>query len=696
MSFEIDMDKLEDPPAKSDQEAITSFWGTYAWPYQTYNRFTQLEGLEQMADETRSMAKALRYITQASELGLSIDGGLGFLSGPDINSLVAARAKKLVVFGDSKFVAATPARKQPKEKAKTDAAADRTGIFSNLERMLRDAGYSGERLETAQLMIASGRAGDLRAAEQLQQAGQPVPSRFSLGQVPQMVENAFNNWRGRSPRVTENDSTDGIADLLDSLGTSSDDESGGVPVTETAVQTRYQALPKPKEKDAMTLRPNALTTPQKEMLLEMEWAQSAFMQSWVIAIIDNASTFVNVRKLTVARLPKRHLNILSRKDLWDSLPHLQALSLAIIPDWREIQKDETAWVQECSVIPSASITSVFQLLTDQIAHRKNITSLHFEWLCGGEYAPGLFSRNQLLLPAPVVSNASQMVNRAMDHAVLNLPYVKHLSLKNCWFTPHILNKFLWLLKKDSLETVSFNSVSLTAHVTPGASPISLTLGTAANNAHNVQNAIQAGANLALIGLQAPPNPLAPAQPQTQQLPIGIQQNGPTWLQHQRVGSWVDVIEHLTPGKTLAEFRYDQDLESEPEPRNLQKLRKLSFTSCGYIRLPMDLDQTVLGTEDLSTTAPTSNIMKRINDIDSCMMKANDHYFGVISNHIPESEVAALENAWGFNVGWRQTRPEFAEWAELAEDARLDGALNAGKGRFQGVIEVAAGSSMSRV
>ena len=74
MSFEIDHEKLASPPRKSDQEVLISFWGLYRWPFKTYNRYSQLEGLEQTADETRTMAKALKYINTAKELGLSIGG----------------------------------------------------------------------------------------------------------------------------------------------------------------------------------------------------------------------------------------------------------------------------------------------------------------------------------------------------------------------------------------------------------------------------------------------------------------------------------------------------------------------------------------------------------------------------------------------------------------------------------------------
>jgi hypothetical protein len=83
------------------------------------------------------------------------------------------------------------------------------------------------------------------------------------------------------------------------------------------------------------------------------------------------------------------------------------------------------------------------------------------------------------------------------------------------------------------------------------------------------------------------------------------------------------------------------------------------------------------------------ITKRINDIESHMMKPMDSTLGVIINHIAPVEVATLENAWNLDVGWGLSKPE------LVLEARLDGVSSAGRGRFEGVIQVAPVSSSSR-
>jgi hypothetical protein len=71
------------------------------------------------------------------------------------------------------------------------------------------------------------------------------------------------------------------------------------------------------------------------------------------------------------------------------------------------------------------------------------------------------------------------------------------------------------------------------------------------------------------------------------------------------------------------------------------------------------------------------------------MKPMDSALGVIINHIAPAEVATLENAWHMNVGWGISH------SDLALEARLDGVSNAGRGRFDGLIEVTPISSLNR-
>jgi hypothetical protein len=534
--------------------------------------------------------------------------------------------------------------------------------------MLREAGYNGEILENSLGMLL----GDDEQSEEQARTDTSTETPFSwqdsdLSGLDTLSDDNF----GASASTT-------IRGQIGATGTAgyrSDDDMNDNDEQRPFPAATKNARSKP---DNYPLKPNDLTSAQKEMLLELEWAQRAFMQSYAIAIIDNPSTFVNIQTLTIARLPNRHLPILRRNDFWDSLPGLRTLTLAIIPDWRDVVKLPTSWVQDNRIQPSSAVDCVFQLLHEQISQRKNITTLHFEWLCGGEYAPGLFSRNQHVLVAPVVSKSMEMVNRAEQPGVLSLPYVEKLSLRNCWFSPHIFTQFSQNLKKSSLQSLTLDSVSLSATVTPGAHPHPVTHPNHHNNA--LAQAIMQNFAPPNLGIPGPaPAPVAPQAPAINNDPL-VQ---PDWLDRPRTGSWADSIEQLTPGIRLADLRYSRDMSEAPAAREQSSLRKLAFKSCGYIRLPLDFDQTALDEPINQHPIPsTAHIAKRINDLEGIMMKPNDTMLGTISNHIDELESSTLENAWGMTIGWGPER------AELKHEAQLDGISRAGLGRFDGSIEVA--------
>lgn len=164
MSFEYDENRLTNPPPKCDAQAVPAFWGIYQWPHKNYNRYAQLSHLEQRADETRTMAKALRYISTAQELGLSLDGGLGWLHGPDKNLLVSERNARPVVFGGSRFEPEPKPASVPDERFDATPASPKVTDPSHVSfhRMLREIGFQGQALSDAQrLMIQTDNMSDL-------------------------------------------------------------------------------------------------------------------------------------------------------------------------------------------------------------------------------------------------------------------------------------------------------------------------------------------------------------------------------------------------------------------------------------------------------------------------------------------------------------------------------------------------------
>lgn len=666
MSFEIDENKLARPPVKSDQEEITTFWGTYKWPFKGYNRYSQLEGLELAADQTRTMTKALRFITNATELALSLDGGVGWLAGPDKNSKVVQRGEKYPVFGESRFVP-EPKKRVRAKKTPTKAPSEP----QTLECQSQPAGEGGR--QSLSLDALPWSLDDL-----------PAPLRHMTANALnlQTVANHSQENLDAHSQIPEPDITPSSSPMTTVGETVTDGEDREVELLDISL-----------EDSGYPLKPRNLTLAQREMLLETEWAQRAFLQSYSIAIIDNQQTFKHIDTLTIARLPHRQIPLLWRPDFWDALPQLEKLSLGIIPDWREVTKLPTGLVQDVSLLPSASATGVFQLLTNHISHRSNITTLHFEWVGGGEEAPGLFTRNRHILPAPLTSRAIGMINRKEEAELLGLPNVRNLSLKNCWIAPHILINFM-RAHKMSLYTISFDSVSLTAPLRPNANPNPMQENPEAFGLANiVQNPnfqgqlVAAPDAAALLQLPNPPvqnqqimalwntmimNPVPPVY-------SNVHHARQNWYKEPRMGSWAWFLEATVPNQKLQDIRESYEFEVESSPYVPSRLVKLEFTSCGYVKLPLDIDQTMLDRPPSRLLDTTSSRKK---ELEEWMMKTEDSNLGVIANYIDPVEEMTLENIWDMSFGWDWTRKR------LATEAKADGIPSPGKGRFFGLVNIA--------
>lgn len=653
MAFELDYNILAKPPVKCDQKAVTTFWGTYRWPFNNYSRYMQLEGLEQVADQTRTMTKAFEYINNAKELGLSIDGGLGWLDGPDINQRVVLEHQKLQVFGKSRFVV---------DKRTNAFQSKQCGVSISIPtRNLRSPGR------------INGHGPDNEVRNRTM-AEQMVPEADYNADLSRSV----GSWRDSKGQ--------GIALDLDSVaGSSSLDTACTLQDFDDVLQDDAETWPgsiinrATASRDAIksiSLRPNDLSNAQREVLLETEWAQRAFMQSYCIAIIDNPSTFRTIAKLTLARLPSRHLSILNRADFWASLMQLNNVSLAVIPEWRDITKSSSGLVEDAEVLPSQSILAVYEILNDQIGPRQSIKTLHFEWICGGEYANGMFARNRNILAAPFVSNAMDMVSR-VHHAIeiLSLPHIEELSLKNCWVSPHILLRMTKLLRSQALQSLALHSVSLSA---PGSrnvpEPVNMHGQNAAQDAF-LLNGHVGGVFPGLFNGQHAPVLQAGFPPQAVGWthPAIIQ---PLWQPHH--GSWAYFIARITPSRPLADMHRASDSRQQLSSTMPTRLKSIVFESCGYIRLPLELNHNLID-PDRPIHHENQWDSTRRNLLEAVMMKSRDHTLGTIVNHMNERESETLQSVWGLQLGWAKASNR------MAARATADGIAAPGQGRFRGVV-----------
>ncbi|KAI4701912.1 hypothetical protein J4E89_010431 [Alternaria sp. Ai002NY15] len=454
MSFEVNEESLSMPPVKSLTEKKTSFWGNYDWPHEEYRRFDTVAGLENAADETPRMKTAFSELKSVRELALSIDSGLGWLNGPDRSIRARVLQKPSRVFGTAKAIPDRRAQAQQELWNHIEACHQNAGSDVRLATLYRMDGQ----LPLAELKDANNLADEqpqtpyldpqlLHAATPYEPGDLPVPSSF---EDPYVLERFVS---------TPPPSGTGI------LFSSSKMPSEGAHLVNPVI-------------------PAKLTKAQKEWLLETEWAQRAFMSSYMLSIIDNPTTFEHVHTLNISGLSDRYLPMLNRSDFWDALPELHNVTIMVIPCWRTVQKDETGFVDTPKISPTQSHGILFDLLRHHVAGRANIRHLKVGFVTGGEHAEGLYARNKLLFPAPVMDIRGRSENPPSIHptvlvatdaalvkaGLLQFPHVEHLVLNNCWITPPALREFVKMHDPYKLQTLVLDSVSLTGVLRPNANP----------------------------------------------------------------------------------------------------------------------------------------------------------------------------------------------------------------------------------
>ncbi|KAK2058134.1 F-box domain-containing protein [Colletotrichum caudatum] len=727
LSLEIDEESLAYPPIKPTQKAITSYWGIYRWPHESYLRYTELEGLEQTADETASMKEALSYLVQVQELGLCCDAGLGYLLGPD--QQLESPPLPHPVFGLRNLRYRTLQRRLA--RADSDAMNTRKLAFESprdfkytvLESMVRNAGYTQDQARDAIAMLLSTENVSLTSIdfdERTAAAAAALANAESQG-INRVVLHHAN-------AVPSQDHDDNFTRTI------------AAALNDTAV--------------GHPLQPRNLTRGQKEMLLELEWAHRALIQSYVIALIDNArlNSFNSLTTLTIAKIPSSHIFMFQRPDFWRSLPNLTNVALAVVADWRQVAKVAPGCVEDTFVSPVDSVTKVHRLLRDHVAKQENIKFLHFEWICGGEFAPGITQRNLYVLPAPICS-PEQMVHpeTAMSPGVLlSLPHIKHLSLKNCYATPHVFLQALRTMAQQSLQKLELESISLTGSPTRDQGHVNAVFHPHVHVGAPIQIQVQAPGQAQAQATQQQPPPLPPAPLQTQdnllpalvfnqagavvvppvqhhmgatgagllqgppplppanQVPHPLPDPIPNWgrmrIRQPRVLSWAGILDRLAPAPSIQEILASQGGETDegdwvddvvqrddgfsfiPRPHGLVSektslmLDHLSLKSCGYVLVDVSsIDNTgILGTH--SPRQSPQDIAARRRELAPFMQVCTDRLAAKITNHLTSQEHFNLATAFGVDTEWANVYDE-----AVIEAAKTDGVMHPGKGRFSGTI-----------
>ena len=682
-------------PAKDYYKDEISFWGNYKWPRAEYTRFKTCEQLEKKADETRCMTLALSHLTSLNELGLAVDSGLGWLAGPDCSDRVHLFKEKQKIFGPTY---SKPSLSQRNQKLIWDA------ITLEVRRQAQPQARLGRVIpaldEPTTFQTIHGPYFESAAIPDLGWAQVPCRDVY-----PPLV------FRGL------------------------DIETGNRDRDNVLCKSSYPS-------DA--LKPNELKYSHLEWLMENEWAQQAFLTSFTLSVTDNANNFRRIQTLNIAKLSSRYLTALSNQAFWSALPNLQTLKMFVSPDWRDIVRGSDERLQDGIIRPSAAATQFFDFLENCVAKRENIMTLDIGWIGGGERATGLFARNQNILPAPVLS-ITDPESALLACKVLTLPFVKHLTLTNCWFHPSALKVFVRRMEHNKLQTLKLDSVSLTALAgTTHAAPVpnlnpqiahflaqaqaqAQAIGQlaqanfnhlpqpppAGNTAFNPIHPLPQGINPAAVTLQFGPGILGnggatPSQDLSSSLntfhtfmvppgrsivnapvPLGghlshwaVKQAGPgndCLEQFHRIGSWGEVIDKITPGKTIDQRRAQlNNSVQDPQVRKPTSLRRIEFLSCGYVRLPRH--STLIQDTIAEVMRKPPRCLRYRHRLLSKIMMRTDHdvLLGTIAPAMPKQESDVLQVAFHMRMGWKKS--------DLTQyESREDGQPVGGSGRFSGVV-----------
>lgn len=521
ISFDVDRQALANPPPKKMRQGHKTYWGKYEWCFPDYVRFSDRAALEDVADQTPIMTKALSHVANVNHLALSLDAGLGWLNTTSMRSLRdRILDEQPAIWGGSRYhtdpYQAAHRRywltlqetfrtagklddlfyfdlihlDQPHIQSLIDAADGMPFSFKMHKTLLANAfSTQGEDFKTEKQMIQRSvldsvprhiwdEAGLTPMLTQMQHVSlEAVWTEPIFAPVKEYLFLNGHSPDGNHQHQSHPDSggnMESLSRIMKNLGKTSTRPLELHGERSRAPDGILAVLPLPVDLRDVPVRgrdrdaTRFLGSPQKEWLLETAWAQDAFISTYMLAVIDNRSLAANIKSLTLTRFSSKHIPRLYRDDFWDALSSLTELSLTIIADWRDVIYDVSSSAATIELSPAGAIPTVYYLLNSQIFRKHSLRKLSLGWADGGEEAEGYFARNQKVLPAPLVPREKAI---SAGRIFAEMPIFRHLEelqLHNCWITPNMLEYFLYNHKSLSLGKLTLDSVSLTAH--PGLAP----------------------------------------------------------------------------------------------------------------------------------------------------------------------------------------------------------------------------------
>ncbi|KAK5449452.1 hypothetical protein LTS15_008996 [Exophiala xenobiotica] len=695
IAFEYDLAGLTNAKEKIIEREQDAWFGKFTWPTEHYPRYPALQALEDLVDHNRPLLReAFKYVTKASELGLCIDSGHGWIEGPDISDLALfnRRSKKgSRVFGKT-FINedcwTTLARNQYFKWAQQNTINETLKrLKARASRIPLDAfPPGGVSHEPAYF------ADEIKFLENLK-ARDIESFRMQRTQLDTRREAHIGDFA--FDQTTEEDYYAG-AGTVDQAPQSNDHEAqwplifGGYNLAAEAGGHNKPIHDKTANPACSPLLPGALTESQAQWLMETVWAQRAFLSAYTIAIILNKQNFTTINTLRISRLSSGLLPSLEQREFWKSLPRLRHLQILISPDWRkEYVIGDRAYAKNIPISPATAAKRFTLFLRLYVTKIESLHSLTIGYVGGGEHAVGMCARNQHILPAPIVDDPMDWLHLPdRPTLITKFDHVRDLKFENCWFTPWMLREFMNRSKDISLHSLTLESVSMTA-------------------LHNSNIERQLYANGPNQRCLFPPT---------------------SWLRETLPNSaaWCQVLDEITPGATLVERKWDAGLvddEFEPRPRRSFRghIQEIILKSCGYVRISLPKEEAG-GYSQCSAvwqhkTALDRGLLRRKAQLERSLRsnseeeggplafqegnrptgkEGDDDYhrrvmltpwapngdpypwLGRLTQCVHPIEKSVLEGAWDMTFGWGDDLERFAS----VEDGFFEG----GTGRFSGVIE----------
>lgn len=706
IAFEYDLAGLSSAKAKVIEKVENAWFGKFTWPTEQYPRFPELQQIEDLVDHNRPLLKeAFKYVTKASELGLCIDSGHGWLEGPDISDMAlmsrrASRGGK--IFGKTfqgedvldklclneyfKWAQKNTINEAVKYVMQTRSpskAATLTELHSLQNTPVREMDsfrFQHEQHDFDANSHVGGTPGTAAPG-----MGNPNVVNWAAHFNPAVQNPAPHHARilGNAATRQPSPSTKPQWPLIFN-GHNIAAEMGGHC---TFIQNKT-SLPA-----AASLRPSALTEAQAQWLMETVWAQRAFLSSYTTAIITNKSNFQHIHTLRITKLSSGLLPSLEQKEFWTSLPNLQKLQMLISPDWRQEHLTGDRFHQTNMPIPPHKAAQRFtEFLRLYVIRLESLHSLTIGYVGGGERAVGIFARNQHVLPAPIVRDPTGWLledEKPKRRASLTkFEHIRDLKFENCWFSPIMLEEFMAQSRDTSLHSLTLDSVSL---LTKHDSSIDQPLTTSGSN-------------------------------------LQCNHERGDWLQEQipNGATWTQVLDKITPGVTLLDRKYaagliDETIHPKPAKPFRGNIQKIILHSCGYVKitLPKGMGGTVfnqcsavmhlLSSVDVGIrvrrdrfnkagshspefpelTIPTPGSLLRRQEqaeagFNRTVMNTTSPegevypWLGTLTQCVHPIEKRVLEMAWKLEFGWPG---DLERWAAVE-----DGFFEGGTGRFSGIID----------